>query len=72
MEAAQITKRTITAEQIVKEIRTSSEQNPAHFKHFIPHFLYVSNQVQVELSMMGFKLMHGEWSRGEKGLIIEW
>lgn len=67
--AEQIVKRTITAEQIIEEIK---DLYPTHFKYFIPHFLYVSNQVQVELSMMGFKVTYGEWSKGEKGLIIEW
>jgi len=72
MKAKELIKRSQTAQQIFEEISKMNENNPNHYKHFIPHFIYVSNDVQVELSMMGFKLTHGEWFRGDIGLIIEW
>jgi hypothetical protein len=72
MNAKDLRKKSLTAKEIFEEISNINELNPEHFKFFIPHFRYVSNDVQVELSKMGFKLTHGEWFRGDYGLIIEW
>ena len=72
MNAKDLTKKSLTAKQIFEEISRINKDNPACFKHYIPHFIYVSNEVQVELLNIGFKLTQGEWIRGDIGLIIEW
>jgi hypothetical protein len=72
MKATDFIKKSQSSKEIYEEIEKMIEHNPNHFKFFIPHFIYVSNDVQVELLKMGFKITHGEWFRGDTGLIIEW
>lgn len=72
MKASDLIKKSLKATDIFTEISKTIENNPNHYKHFIPHFIYISNDEQVELSKMGFKVTHGEWFRGDFGLIIEW
>jgi len=72
MNAKDLIKTSKTSEEIFKEIQDSNKNNPSHFKFFIPHFIFVSNDAIADLSRMGFKVSHGEWFRGDTGLIIEW
>jgi len=72
MKASELLKTSRTAIEIFKEIEGFNKNNPTHFKFFIPHFEFVSNDTIADLSRMGFKVTHGEWFRGDTGLIIEW
>lgn len=72
MKAIDLIKVSKTAKEIFKQIEECSKNNPTIFKYFIPHFEYVSPEVQMELISMGFKISQGEWFRGDRGLIIEW
>ena len=42
------------------------------FKFFIPHFVYVNNDVKSQLIKDGYKLYEGNWDSYMNGLIIEW
>lgn len=72
MNASQFIKKSKTAKEIFEEIESLNKNNPNHFKFFIPHFMYVSNDTIADLSRMGFKVSYGEWFQGDNGLIIEW
>lgn len=55
---------------IYKELETVPKNV---FKHFIPHFIYVSETVKSELLNDGYKLSYGDWDGHIKNaLIIEW
>lgn len=72
MKASGLIKVSKTSKEIYEEIKSQNEHNKNHFKYFIPHFIYVSAEIQMELIGMGFKISQGEWFRGDVGLIIEW
>jgi hypothetical protein len=43
------------------------------FKHAIPHFIYVSDEVKLKLMADGFKVYIGNWGGfSPNDLIIEW
>ena len=72
MKASELTKRSKTVEEIIEDIKVTIKSNPCQYKYFLPHWIYVSNEVQVELSMLGFKMTHGATFNMDYGLIIEW
>ncbi len=72
MKATDLIKTSLKAKDIYEAISEINKSKPIDYKHFIPHYIYVSNEEQAELLRMGFKISYGEWNRGEYGLIIEW
>jgi hypothetical protein len=73
MKANNLTKTSITAEEIYEGIDSQLKNNPSCFKHYIPHFLYVSDEVKLQLIDDGFKVYKGAWDGIQNdGLIIEW
>ena len=71
MKAKHLRKQSEAIENIYKQI---SEAN-AHgqFKHFIPHFIYVSEEVKSQLIEDGYKVYKGDWDGHMTNcLIIEW
>lgn len=73
MNAKDLTKVSVDVDQIYQDIRAKLDHNPSFFKHFIPHFIYVSDETKLQLMRDGFKVYSGQWDGIEKhGLIIEW
>lgn len=73
MKSNEIKKQSITIEAIYSQIEQVSKDNPQHFKHFIPHFLYVSESVKDQLMRDGFNLTIGDWDGYIRDcLIISW
>ncbi|GIZ08368.1 hypothetical protein [Flavobacterium sp. UMI-01] len=72
MKASDLKKISRTAKEIFDNIQSNNKANPSICKHFIPHFDYVSPEVQLELIAMGFKLSHGKGFANEDCLVIEW
>lgn len=73
MNASEIKKTTLTAIEIYEHINDNLKHNPNTFKHFIPHYIYVSDEVKLQLINDGFKVYIGNWDNIINGaLIIEW
>ena len=71
MKASDLKKKSIDIESIYKEIE--SMNSAGQFKHVIPHFIYVSDEVKLKLMADGFKVYIGNWSNfSPNDLIIEW
>lgn len=69
MKASEKEKQSVSYNEIINQIKDTSKN---HFKHFIPHFVYVSDEVKIKLGVDGYKVYQGEWFKGDIGLIIEW
>lgn len=71
MKAKHLKKVSIVIDNIYKDI---SEANSAgNFKIFIPHFVYISDDVKTQLIEDGYKVYRGNWDMGiTDALIIEW
>lgn len=71
MKAKDLKKESEVIENIYKAI---SEANAnGYYKHFIPHFVYVSESVKMQLIDDGYKVYKGDWDGITKDcLIIEW
>lgn len=73
MKASELKKVSITIEEVYEEIQNTVKHSPNHFKHFIPHFVYISEDVKDNLMRNGFDLTIGDWDREMKDcLIIKW
>lgn len=71
MKANELKKESISIEDIYKSISDMSAFK--HYKHFIPHHIYVSEQVKLQLIEDGFKVYKSDWDGVIKDcLIIEW
>lgn len=71
MKAKSLTKTSVSVENIYKGISEANANN--RFKHFIPHDVYVSDEVRLKLIDDGFKVHKGDWDGVMKDcLIIEW
>ena len=71
MKAKDLKKESEVIENIYKAI--SDANSRGFFKHFIPHWIYVSEEVKMQLIEDGFKLYKGNWDFGMTDcLIIEW
>lgn len=71
MKASHLKKQSEVIENIYQSI--SRENQNGNFKHFIPHFVYVSEQVKSELIENGYKVYRGDWDGIiTNALIIEW
>ena len=71
MKAEELKKESEVIENIYKAI--SEANSRGEFKWFIPHFVYVSDQVRLQLIKDGFKVHIGDWdSMMTNALIIEW
>jgi len=58
-------------EKIYKRISDANSNN--EFKTFIPHFIYVTDEVRLQLVENGFKVCKGSWDGVITDcLIIEW
>lgn len=73
--ASQITKESLTIEDIEKKI-SDIEANPYEkglFKIFFPHWVYISNDVKLKLMEAGYKVYTADWDGVMKdAFIIEW
>ena len=71
MKASHLKKESEVIENIYQFI--SRENQEGRFKYFIPHFVYVSEQVKSELIENGYKVYRGNWDANiTDALIIEW
>lgn len=71
MKASSLKKETEVIENIYKAISESNANG--RFKHFIPHDVYVSDEVRLQLIDDGFKVYKGDWDGVMTNcLIIEW
>jgi hypothetical protein len=71
MKASDLKKQPITIETIYDAINQAN--SIGWHKHFIPHFVYVSDEVRLKLIEDGFKIYKGDWDGTMKDcLIIEW
>ena len=71
MKANELKKQTEVIDNIYKAI--SEANSNGNFKHFIPHWVYVSDEIILQLINDGFKVYKGEWDGIMKDcLIIEW
>lgn len=63
-------KKSVYWEDIVKEIETLPK---THYKHFIPHFVYIDEINIGCLIKEGYKISRGDWNDVITNcLIIEW
>lgn len=69
--ASDIVKKSVSVEDIKKDI-SRAVGGSSVYKLFYPHWIYISDEVRLELMRDGFKVYTGEWMRGDIGLIIEW
>lgn len=71
MKASELKKESEVIENIYTRI---SEANASgHYKHFIPHFVYVSDFVILQLIADGYKVYKGAWDGVITNCtIIEW
>lgn len=73
MKANNITKTSITTKEIYENIESQLKHNASFFKYHIPHWVYVSDEVKLELMNDGFKVYKGSWDGIlNEALIIEW
>lgn len=70
MKAQSLTKVPEVIENIYHQISEANANN--QFKCFIPHFMYVTNDVKLQLIKDGYKVYEGNWDAIMTGLIIEW
>lgn len=73
MKSHELKKVSLTLEEIYKDIKYSAEHSKNSFKHQIPHWIYVSDEVKSQLISDGFKVYIGNWDGIlNNSLIIEW
>ncbi len=71
MKAKSLLKKSISIELIYEDVLRAD--NNGHFKHFIPHFVYVKDEIVTQLINDGFKVYRGDWDMYiTNALIIEW
>ena len=71
MKAQELKKESEVIENIYKSISEANSRGA--FKHAIPHYIYVSDKVKLQLIEDGFKVYKGDWdSIMINSLIIEW
>jgi len=71
MRANELKKESISIEDIYEAICNANTFK--QYKHFIPHHIYVSEQVKLRLIEDGFKVYKSDWDGVTKEcLIIEW
>ncbi len=71
MKASDLTKVSISIEAIYTDITNANTQG--RFKHFIPSYIYVSDEVKDQLKEDGFKVNVDDWDGVIRDcLIIEW
>ncbi|MFD2824796.1 hypothetical protein ACFS5M_14025 [Lacinutrix iliipiscaria] len=71
MKACELKKTSEALENIYKLI--SEANSRSEFKCFIPHFVYVSEKIRLQLIEDGFKVYRGDWDGVITNcLIIEW
>ena len=70
MKAKELVKKSVKIEDIYLNIEERNKMG--EYKIFYPCYVYISDEVIMELIEDGFKVSKGEWLRGEIGLIIEW
>jgi hypothetical protein len=71
MKAKELKKESMTIDEIYERI--SDANSMKHFKYFIPHFVYTTESVTMQLIEDGFKVYRGAWDGGMTDcLIIEW
>lgn len=68
-------KNSLTIKEVEKRM-DEVENNPNEkgvFKIFYPHFIYVSDELKIELIQYGYKVYIGDWDGiMTNALIIEW
>lgn len=73
MKANSIKKTSVTVKEIYEGIESELKHNSSKFKYHIPHWIYVSDEVKLELINEGFKVYKGSWDGIlNEALIIEW
>lgn len=71
MKASDLVKVSEVSENLYKRI--SEANSNGGFKIFIPHYLYVKDELRAELINNGYKLYKGNWDGAMiDALIIEW
>ena len=70
MKAKDLIKKPLDYETVIKEIEQCNERG--QYKHFIPHFMLISDDLKYKLIDSGFKVSKGVWMMSDEGLIIEW
>lgn len=68
-EAKSITK-LLTIEEVFKWIESAAKAG--HNKYFIPHMMYVPDDIKLKLGVLGYKIYHRTDSIGMDCIIIEW
>lgn len=73
MKSHQLKKVSLTLDEIYECIKKDTEHGKNVFKHQIPHWVYVSDEVKLQLISDGFKVYIGNWDGIlNNSLIIEW
>ena len=70
MKAKELVKNSVKIEDIYLNIEERNKMG--EYKIFYPYYVYISNEVIMQLIEDGFKVSKGEWFKGQIGLIIEW
>lgn len=71
--ASDLTKRSISKEEVYDEISNLYNQKKSHYKHFIQHYFYISEEVILQMLNDGFKVYKGDFDHINKDVwIIEW
>jgi hypothetical protein len=73
MKANDLPKVSLTLDEIYESIKSDMTHNKNTFKHQIPHWIYVCDEVKSRLISDGFKVYIGNWDGIlNNSLIIEW
>lgn len=70
MKAQSLNKRSVKIEEIYNSIRQAN--GDGRYKYLIAHFMYVSDDVRLQLIKDGYKVYEGKWDNQLMGLMIEW
>lgn len=71
--ASDLTKRSISKDEVYAEISELYNRKQSHYKHFIPCYIYLSEEVILQMLNDGFKVYKGDFDHINKDVwIIEW
>ena len=73
MKSHELKKVSLTLDEIYESIKKDTQHGKNIFKYQIPHWVYVSDEVKLQLISDGFKVYIGNWDGIlNNSLIIEW
>ncbi len=70
MRANNLIKKPIDLKKIYKDIEDANNRN--EYRYFINPFIYISDEVKLELLNNGFKVYSSKDFNGLEGLVVEW